>query len=220
METVLILLIIGVPVGLVGIAVVVIPLAIRAEQNRRNALRHWGMANGWWVTERSRLPPWASRLPGRRSRTMGMMLSTRIGGRVVTIADYSYKTTSGSGDSQSTKTHHYIVVLVQLERAHSPVAVQTRGVLSRLGRELFGERPTATGHVGFDALFRITGPDPAYAKWLVGPQLIGAHLAGAVPVWSVVGPDLLTYRVGRLGDPNLIPGMVGPLLRVADLLGY
>ncbi|MEV6280819.1 hypothetical protein [Nocardia sp. NPDC051832] len=93
-----------------------------------------------------------------------------------------------------------------------------RGALSQLGRSLFGDKPTATGHAVFDSRFRITAPDEWAAHQLIGPPLIEAHLAGTVPLWSVLGQDLLAHYPGRL-QAGMIPACVPQLLRVADLLG-
>ncbi|BCJ56430.1 hypothetical protein Asp14428_79050 [Actinoplanes sp. NBRC 14428] len=41
---------------------------------------------------------------------------------------------------------------------------------------------------------------------------------GAVPAWTLQGADLMTFTPGRLKDPASIPGLLGPLYRVADLL--
>ncbi|MEU6830837.1 hypothetical protein ABZ894_19495 [Nocardia beijingensis] len=56
---------------------------------------------------------------------------------------------------------------------------------------------------------------------MLGPPLIGAHIARAVPPWTLAGAELLTYvrTSGALRDPTTIPGYVTPLLHVAELLG-
>jgi hypothetical protein len=207
-------------VVMIGLLVVVVPLSIRAERARKEALWRWATAHGWTFVESSR-PPWASRLPSGHHGRVGVTLTGMLGGRWVTVADYSYQTTSTVADSTTTTIHRFIVVLVQLDRPHPPVAVVGRGLVSQLGRALFGDRPTATGNVMFDSQFRITAADPKYAGWLVGPPLFAALIAGAVPQWSVVGTELLTYKATshRLSDPSSIPWLAAPLLHVADLLG-
>ncbi|WP_280495238.1 hypothetical protein [Nocardia asiatica] len=208
---------------------VVLPLSIRAERARKATLWQWATARGWTFAEGGRAR-WTARLPGRNSRGLGVTMTGQLGGRWVTVAEYSYQTTSSSSTTRTsptrtsttrTSTHHFVVVLVLLDRAYPPVAVHSRGLLSQLGRAIFGDKPTATGNVLFDAQYRIVTSDPACAKALVGPALIEAHIARAVPHWSVVGAELLTCTPtsGRLRDPNLIPGYAAPLLRVAELLG-
>ncbi|MET8876826.1 hypothetical protein [Nocardia sp. NPDC004604] len=230
-----------VPIVLVvALLAVAIPLSMRAERARRAGLRQWATQHGWTFVESSRAP-WMSRLPGHRRQRVGVTLTGQIGGRWVTVADYSYETTSTSTSSSSTSTsssalgegsttthtkthtkthtHRFIVVVVLLDRPLPPASVHSRGALSKLGRSLFGDKPTATGDERFDSRFRIASADPGYARWLVGRPLREAHLAGAVPDWSLAGQELLSYRPGQLRHPDATPALAAPLLHVADLLG-
>ncbi|MEC3952642.1 hypothetical protein VMT65_06335 [Nocardia sp. CDC153] len=170
------------------------------------------------VTPRVR---WLSRVPGRHRRSLGVSLTARLGGRWVTVTEYSYVTRSGSGDSETTTRYHYIVVVVQMDRAHPWLAVHQRGLMSQFGRALFGDAPTATGNVLFDSRFRIDAFDAGHAKVMVSPGLVQAHIAGAVPQWSLVGNELLTYvrTYDKIRDPNQVPLYAAQLLRVADLMG-
>ncbi|MEV5837761.1 hypothetical protein [Nocardia sp. NPDC052112] len=208
-------LVMGMPIMLIAVA---LPLAVRAERRRKGVLWQWAARHGWSYAEHS-WAQWVSRLPGGGRRALGVTLSGMVGGRWVTVAEHSYTTTSSSGDSTSTQTHHYLAVVVVLDRPLPSVAVTGRGAMSKFGRALFGDKPTATGNAEFDARFRIKSADPNFARWLVSKPLIDAHLAGIVPDWSLVGQDLLTYRPGRLRDPNTIPALTTPLTHVADLLG-
>lgn len=202
------------------VLVVAIPISIRKERDRKAALWNWAAAHGWTFLESSRAP-WTDRLPHGRSSRLGVTMSGPYGGRWVTVAEYSYQTTTTSGDSTTTHTHDFLVVVVHLEAGYPPVAVQPRGLVSQLGRAVFGDKPTATGNVLFDSQFRITAPDPAYAKAMVLPPLIDAHIARAVPCWSLAGAELLTCTPlsRKLRDPSVIPGYIAPVVRVAELLG-
>lgn len=219
-------LIVAIFVLFVVLLAVGIPLSIRAERSRKAAIRQWAAANGWAFAESGRAQ-WTARLPGRDSRGLGVILSRQLGGRWVTVAEYSYRTTSSSRSSTTgtttttTTTHHFVVAVVQLDRMYPPIAVLPRGLLSQLGRSLFGDKPTATGNALFDKQYKIVTADPGCAKALLGPPLIGAHIAGAVPPWTLVGAELLTCvpASGPLRDPATIPGYVAPLLHVAALLG-
>lgn len=203
----------------VVVAVVLIPIAIRSERRRRQRFENWAAAHGWTYALRPRAD-WAARMPGHSRRSVGIALTGGLGGRWVTVADYSYQTSSSSGDgSSSTTTHHFIAVVVFLDRPHPRTAVVDRGPLSKLGRSLFGDKPTATADPLFDARFRITADDPDYARWLIGPPLIAAHLTGTIPTWSVAGNELLAFQHGHLRNPESVPDLAAPLLRVADLLG-
>ncbi|QIS11235.1 hypothetical protein F5544_16780 [Nocardia arthritidis] len=113
-----------------------------------------------------------------------------------------------------------MATVVHLDQSHPHIEVRTRGALSLLGRAVFGEKPTATGNPVFDKDFRILAADPQYSGWLVSKPLIDAHVARAVPEWSVAGNQLLAYYSGRLRDPDVAYGRGIGLLRVAELLGH
>ncbi|MEC3916212.1 hypothetical protein [Nocardia sp. CDC160] len=209
--------VIALPVFLV---ILVSCVANVTEQQRRTRIREWAMANGWMYQVNPRVP-WLGRLPGRHRRALGVSLTARLGGHWVTVTEYSYVTRSGSGDSETTTRHHYIVVAVQMDRAHPWLAVHRRGLVSQFGRALFGDAATATGNALFDSRFRIDAFDARHAKVMVSPGLVQAHVAGAVPEWSLVGNELLTYTrtYDKIRDPGQIPMYAAQLLRVADLLG-
>lgn len=205
--------------GFVGLLIVAVVSSARSERERVDRVHQWAAAHGWRV-DRPPHAPWTPRLPGRNSRGVGVSVTGYLGGRWVTVAEYSYQTSDG-GDSGGTTTHRFVVTVVHLDRPFPPLSVRPQGSWALLGRALFGDRPTATGNPLFDYAFRVDAGDPAYAEAMVGPHLIAAHVAGAVPRWSLDGTDLLTYVPNvRLTDPRAIPGYAAPLLRVADLLGH
>jgi hypothetical protein len=217
-------------VGIVALLVLIVVGAVvsaRRERQRREALRLWAARHGWTYAEQP-TTDWGARLPGHNRRGVSLMLSGVLGGYPVSVADYSYTHTTTSttrnadgtsSTSTSSTTYHFVVVVVRLGRPGPPVEVQPRHGLSKLGRALFGEAATAIGHEPFDSAFKISAKDPAAARHLVGPRLAAEHLAGRVPAWSLRGVELMTYQRGRLGEPERIPGLVAPLVRVASLLG-
>jgi hypothetical protein len=138
---------------------------------------------------------------------------------IATIAEYSYTTTTGNaGGTTTTETHRFVLLLVELGREHPTVAVHRRTGLSKLGRTLFGDKPTAIGYEPFDRTYRVTAGDPGAVQSVLAPALINEHVTGGLPPWSLEGRELLTYRVGRIGDPATIPDELAPLIRVADLI--
>ncbi|MFB7724656.1 hypothetical protein [Nocardia sp. NPDC056100] len=210
--------------GAVVFAVALASAAARAERVRQEMLWNWAVAQGWSFQVRGSAR-WAARLPGLRRRRLGVTMTGWLGGRPVTVAEYSYDTehgsSSGSDGSTTWTTHHFIAVMVLLHRPYPAISIQPRGAFSQLGRAIFGDKPTATGNGSFDSRFRIKCGDPVAAKALVGPALIDAQMAGAVPPWSLVGAELLSCTAvsGKLRDPNMIFAHAAPLVRVADLLG-
>lgn len=212
---------------LIAFVVAATVLGIRHERRRRAALRDWAHRNGWRYVEAPRVE-WMSRLPGTSQRRVTLALTGVLDGREVTVADYSYTrtststTTGGDGQSQtstSSTTHHLVVVVVTLPEPGPTLAVERRGSPSKLGRAIFGDKPTALGDEQFDSRFRLTGPDPDTIRRYVGPSLAVEHIAGRVPPWSLYGTQLLTYYEARLDDAERIPALAQPLVRVARLLG-
>jgi hypothetical protein len=192
----------------------------------RDGLADWARAHNWVLTPGPAVD-WGARLPGGNRGGVAFAVSTTIGGRVVSAAEYAYTEThigsapDGAGGSTSTTsshTHEFVVTVVRLRRTYPPMSVEPRGRLARLGRRVFGAGGAVTGNPAFDRGFRVQTPDPAAARQLITPALVAAHLAGTVPAWSVYGAELLAYHPGRIKDPEHIPALVAPLLRVATLL--
>ncbi|MFE2957908.1 hypothetical protein [Nocardia tengchongensis] len=210
------ILFLGVFLG--GPLLLVVTLGIvsaQRDRERKARVWQWAVTNGWQFQE-GIAAPWTDRLPGRNRRGLGLVLTGMMGGRWVTVAEYSYQTS----DSDGTTTHRYIVVRVMLDRPHPWLAVERRGLVSQFGRALFGDKPGATGNVMFDSRYRIATANAAHAKAAISPALIDAHLTGWLPYWSLLGNELLACTsTGKIKDPNQIPSYAGSLLRVADLLG-
>ena len=218
----------------VGVAVVIALIVVaavvsaRRERERREALRQWAARYGWTYEERPAPPDWTARLPGRNRRGVSLMLSGVVDGYPVGVAEYSYTHTSSttthnadgtSSTRTSSTTYHYVVVVVRLPQAGPSIEVQSRHALSKLGRALFGDRPTAVGHEPFDREFRVGAKDPTAVRRLIGPALVDEHVAGRVPAWSLDGTDLLTFQNGRLDGAERVADRAASLVRVATLLG-
>jgi hypothetical protein len=208
---------------LVALLVVGIVYSIRQERRRMEAIRAWAYAHRWRIVERPQAA-WVSRMPGRNRRGVSLALVGVEQGHQVSVAEYKYTTTSSSTNASghstsSSTTHHYIVTVVHLDVPAAAIAVQQRGGLSKLGRSIFGDRPTALGDERFDSQWRVSAKDPATVRGFIGPMLAEEHIAGRVPSWSIEGNELITYQNGRLTDPAVIPALVAPLVRVASLLG-
>jgi hypothetical protein len=200
-------------VGLVASVIVFAVHAQRREKDRRHAIYLWAMTNHWAYVPRPAVD-WAARLPGKgRSGGVTLALSGPLWGRRVSVAEYHYKTTSSDADGgTTTHTHPYVVSVIHLDRPWPGLAVQPRSGLSKLGMAMFGTG-TMIGHAEFDRQFTVHG-DPGRLP----PALVGAHVAGAVPHWSLWGTDLMTWHAGRIGDPATVPQFVAPLFPVAEML--
>ena len=213
--------------GLVGLLIVLILASARRERARQDRIQQWAVHHGWTYTARPEVR-WEVQLPAGDRHGVTLLVAGAVSGRQVNVAEYWYTTkssstsTSASGSqttSTSTTTHHLLIVAIRLPTAYPPLAVAPRGSLSRLGRTMFGDSKAAIGHDVFDRQFRVQTKDPAVARHLLGPALIGEHLAGQVPPWQVAGRDLVSYHVGGIRDPDQIPSLAMPLVRVAEMLG-
>jgi hypothetical protein len=161
-------------------------------------------------------------LPSQRGR-VPLLAYNWLDALIVGVADYTYTTvrysTGPNGQAlPTTTTHTLLVTAVRLPHRYPAIAVVRRGALSRLGRTLFGDGASATGNAEFDRRFRIRTRHPDLARALVGPALIAEHLAEHIPTWSLADHDLITWREGKITDPELIPALAAPLMRVARLL--
>jgi hypothetical protein len=200
-------------------AVVLIALAVwraRRERARKAEISQWAVSRGWTVTPRPGVLEWTSRLPGTNRGGVSLIVSGTVNGWPVRVAEYSYTTSS----EDSTTTHRYVVTAVLLAAWYEPVAVQSRGGISRLGKAIFGDNAAATGHEDFDRQFRVKTTDLATSRALLGPALIAEHLAGQIPAWSLAGQDLLAWQEGKIGDASRIEGLAAGLVRVATLMGH
>ncbi|MHA6622007.1 hypothetical protein [Pseudonocardia sp. DLS-67] len=214
-------MIIGIPVAmwLVLIAVVVIARSRKRERLRRIA--GWATAHGWSIAQDPAVG-WTRQLPARPGR-VPLLVHTRLGDLTVCVAEYTYTTVTSSPSpngtsTTTTTTHALLVTAVRLPHRYPAIAVVGRRALSRWGRAMFGDDAAATGHAEFDRRFRIRTRHPDIARTVVGPTLIAEHLAGSVPTWSLADQDLLTWQQGRITDPEQIPVLIEPMLRVAHLL--
>jgi hypothetical protein len=209
--------------GIAVTVVVMIALVVwrtRRERAREAEVSQWAASRGWTVTPRPGDIEWTSRLPGNNRRGVSLILSGTVYGWPVRVAEYSCTTSSSGPDGASNSTtHRYVVTAVRLAAWYEPIAVESRGGISRLGHAIFGDNAAATGHADVDRQFRVQTKDPAISHGMVGPALIAEHLAGQIPTWSLAGQDLLAWQKGRISDPSRIEALAAGLIRVATLIG-
>lgn len=213
----------GVCIALVfTLLIVAAVITRRRERERRELLHAWAVRNRWqYVPQPS--TQWWPRLPGRNRRGVSLALNGTVGGRPVSVGEYSYTTTStttGADGTTSTtsQTHHFLIWVVRLRAAWPAVSVHRRGAMSRFGRTLFGDRATALGYEPFDSAYRISAERPEMVRGLFGRELVAEQLAGRLPEWSLAGDELMAVENGRLAEPDGIPARFGPLVRIADLI--
>ena len=206
----------------VVLAIVAGVVGHRREKARKEALQAWAVRNRWEY----RLAPqqeWWRHLPGKNRRGVTLALTSVLGGRPVAVGEYSYTeshTTSNADGSSSTSstTHRFVVYVVRMRAAWPALTVRRRGGMSKLGRSLFGDRPTALGYEPFDSAYKISAERPEIVRVAFGQQLVADHVAGLLPEWSIFGDELMVVMSGRIGVPDELPGRFAPLLRIAGLL--
>jgi hypothetical protein len=203
--------------------------AVERQNARLATLSSWAAAYGWQFYHRPQVS-WSGRLPQGDRRAVLMAMVGMIGGRPVTVAEYTYveehmhhmtgiHDVHGGPGHRSETSYHLVVAIVYLRQPGPSMTVFRRGGLSRLGRGLFGDGATAIGNEPFDRDYRLRAHDAAQARAVMTPELVHAQVAGHVPAyWSLAGNELLAYRHGRVADPNTIPAEVAPLQWLADRL--
>jgi hypothetical protein len=210
-----------VTLGCIGIfitaTVVMIVIGHQREKARQRALEAWAATNRWQLVRHPQVD-WGQRMPGRAKRGVTLALYGNVRGRPVCIAEYRYTTSSYNGTSTQTNTHHFTLCVVRLRRPFPPMGVARRGGMSRFGRSLFGDGRTALRNEAFDRQFKVSAADPRLIPEVLGPRLVGEHIAGLLPNWTVSGNELISYRTGLIGQPESILVQFAGVLRIADLL--
>src|SRR5690349_24799127 len=200
-----------------AVLAVVIPFAIvaqRREKARQQALALWATQHEWQVVPKPHVD-WGRRLPGGNKRGVSLALSGVVGGRPVTIAEYSYTTATTTNGTTSTTTHHFVLHVVVLREPMPTVAVYRRGGMSKLGRALFGDKATALGYEPFDRVYRVSAADPRLVRSVLMPALVTEHVAGRLPDRSLQGRELPSFRARRTHEPPTPPADLAPPVRLA-----
>ncbi|MBF6357812.1 hypothetical protein IU449_25270 [Nocardia higoensis] len=204
-EAVLIALVVFVGVLAVAGLFVFLPLLRRSDHRVGETFARWAAAHGWHYDDRAH-PAWTARLPGHQIGTVVFTLTGVVDNRPVTAAEYRVE------------SHRFTVLVVHLDRPYPPLAVLDRDLSREIGDAFAGSIPIHTGDAAFDRRFRVSAVDQRYARLMLDPVVVRAQLDGPVERWSLAGRDLLTYTLGRPGNPAVIPDLARPVLHLADLL--
>jgi hypothetical protein len=208
---------------------VALPVSLSMRRTRLHrewwaVLLAWAHRHGWTVTQDPSVD-WTARLPGQRADGVSLLVSGAVDGRPVALAQYSYTTAStvmvGNTMTPSSTTHECVVCLARVpaELRHLSIAVEHRSGLSKLGRRIAGDSPTAIGNEEFDRRFKVWAQPAEVAQRVIGPALAAELLAGHLTMWSLQNGMLIAYHEGRIGDPDTFDALLAPLIRVATLLG-
>lgn len=214
------------PFVVIAVLIVVLRAVARAKDRRyRSGLLAWAAARDWACREGGG-GEWAALLPaGEGRRGVEAQLDGARQGRPVTVAHYSYQTTSTGTDSDgnrrtSTTTHALTVVVVRLAARYPAVALEHRGLGLGWGLAVsraVGRQPAdLTGTGEFDRRYRVRAAAPAGSA-LVTPRLISAYLASDLPPWQLSGDQLVITWPGPIRVEDL-DQKVGQALTIAVLL--
>ncbi|BCJ75035.1 hypothetical protein CS0771_45790 [Catellatospora sp. IY07-71] len=207
------------------IAVAVVSAAVGRARDRRyvEGVASWAASLGWRYREGGG-GTWTSRLPRGVRSGVRLLVEGSRDGFPVTVAHYWWETReqrtrqeNGHTRWETVTVHHAATVhVVHLPAQQPTVAVNPRGLGSKMARGLGLSGVVEVGVEEFDRRFRVDTQDPA-GRALITAALIQAHIAGAVPVWSVDGRDLIGVQNHALKTDTVLP-FLDSLLRVAKLL--
>jgi hypothetical protein len=231
------------PVGIIGVIVGI----WRSDAQEEAAVERWAAQNGWAVSKDVSLP-FEVGGPDDGTGHAAMLLHTTINGRPVAVADYWYRRSHNSWDSNANNRRQMVrrtVTTVRLPQSYPRVRVKRRSgggalkgfgavlggigfasdpVNSALGafqRKILGPKTVevSLGYPPFDQQFEIEAADADRARRLIGRPLVDELVAGSGPTWTLQGYDLYTLQGSSPIVPDEIPALLSSLLRVADLLG-
>jgi hypothetical protein len=197
-------------------------VAHASNRRYRSEILRWA-EDGGWTYRNGGGGKWTSLLPrGNGRRGVSRQLDGTRKGRPVTVAHYTYETTSPDtqGYGTSTTTHTLTVIVVGLAARYPAVALEHRGRGLGLGLALSqatGLKPANLSGTGeFDRRYRIRA-GAADASTLITPQVISAYLTRDLPPWQLSDDHLVITWPGPIRADD-IDQKIGKALAVADLV--
>lgn len=194
-------------------------VAILAERRRREALQRFAASRGWTYVDRDRElvrrysgPPF-----GRgSSRQAHHVLRGSHEGRPVTIFDYQYEESSGSGSDRSTTTYRFAVYAVDLGVRTPGLVVDPENLLERLAGRLLGTDIELESEE-FNRAFRVNSPDRRFASAVLHPRMM-EHLLRLPEVgWRLEDDAMLLVERGQF-DPADVDARLDMMDSVLDLV--
>jgi hypothetical protein len=129
--------------------------------------------------------------------------------------DYSYQTHSNTSRSgQTTETHRFHVVAVQLPGVLPMVQVTPENLLTKVGNA-FGLTDIELESEDFNRRFRVHSDNPKFASDVLSPRTMTALLALPPAMWRIAGNSILTWSPGRL-QPSTVTSALSMLQTIVD----
>ncbi len=186
-------------VAFVALATVLVVVGIRKAKERREALAAHATARGWAYRESD--PSLVDRFHGApfgrgSSRRATNCLYGHHGERPMVAFDYRYTTSSGSGQDQTTTSHDYSVVALNLGVSVPALAVSPEGAVGRFFGRLTN-RDIQLGSADFDRAFTVTSDDRRFAADVLHPQMMQMLLQWPGLGWRLEGDSIVVVNNGH-----------------------
>jgi hypothetical protein len=216
-----------------GVVAIIIVVAIvigllfywsyKREEARKAALAAFAAQQGFALTERddSTIERWGDRHPfnhGFDKEARNIMRGT-WDNRPALLLDYRYHTWETSTDSKGHTTshkesHNLAITAVQTERPFPALSVTPEGFFGRMIGRLTNSDIELEWE-DFNRAFTVNCPDRRFASDVLNQQMMELLMQDQELAWSIVGPDILTMRVG-VHDPEKVEATLLTLDRILD----
>ncbi|WP_203335833.1 DUF3137 domain-containing protein [Nocardioides limicola] len=190
----------------VVLGIVVAGAAFWLSQQRHQAMQELADRHGWQLTRRD--DRWGRQFTGRpfdrsrRNHTRNI-LSGRFRDRPFTAFDYTYVTTSGSGENRSEQHHHFSVVGLGTGLRFPALEVMPAGFFNRIGAKVTG-RDISFESEEFNRAFTITCPDRKFASDVIHPRLMEKLMRHRDLDFRFEGTWLIAIHHGRQHPEDVI----------------
>ncbi|NED93940.1 DUF3137 domain-containing protein [Phytoactinopolyspora alkaliphila] len=119
--------------------------------------------------------------------------------------EYSYTTTTSTGQTTSTTTHRYGVWVITLPAALPAISLGAEGVLGGRLARTFGFGGVEIGDPEFETRFKVKSDDHDYAFRVLHPDMVRMLMDTGTWAWRIDGDAMISYVKGRLEAEALVP---------------
>lgn len=182
-----------------ALVVVVMVVGFVQAKKRRDAFAAFAAQRGWrYVPSDHSLVDRFEGAPfgrGNRRRTSNVVHGMHEE-RPIVAFDYTYETTSGSGEDRKTTTHRYSVLAMSMGVVMPPLAVAPEGFFGRMIGRLTNTDIEMESEA-FNRAFTVTCPDRRFAFDVLHPQMIEMLMQWPDLGWRFERDSMLVVRSGQ-----------------------